>query len=315
MRTAERIIDGITVVALGFIFLGSTLGYLPWSIGTTLLALLSLWPVLLVTIGLDIIGRGLNSPWLRIVSSGIALVAVLYGGLVLPATQTQTKFLGFLGAGVGSSHPFSHSAERGSVDNATIVVKGGAGEINVAAGRPDVLAKMTGESPFDNPVFTVNTTGSTASVLASLGSGSIVWPFSGRSLLNLELSPAVVWDVQLETGASSLDANLRDVPTKSLMLKTGASTSDITLGHVPPGTSEAPIRVQSGVATVTLRIPTGTEARIEAQTGLSTVSVPSDFRRLSGSGRTYESAGYQSASQRYVIRVQTGIGTVDIRRY
>jgi len=48
---------------------------------------------------------------------------------------------------------------------------------------------------------------------------------------------------------------------------------------------------------------------------LSTVSVPSDFRRLSGSGRTYESTGYQSASQRYVIRVQTGIGTVDIRRY
>ena len=66
---------------------------------------------------------------------------------------------------------------------------------------------------------------------------------------------------------------------------------------------------------MTVRIPSGVEARVEAQTGLSTVSVPSGLTRLSGSGRVYESAGYENARKRYLIHVQTGLGSVDIRRY
>ena len=87
------------------------------------------------------------------------------------------------------------------------------------------------------------------------------------------------------------------------------------MGDVPFGVNEAPVRVESGVASVTLRIPQDAEARIEAQTGLASVDVPSDFVRLSGGGRTYESPGYGGANRRYVIRVQTGIGSVDIERY
>ncbi len=315
MRKAERFVTGLTVVALGFIFLGSTLGMLPWSVGTTLLALISLWPVLLVTVGLEIIARGLNSPWLGLLSSAIALVAVLYGGLVLPATQTQPSFFGIVGTGLGASRPFSYSATTRSVEEAALTVKGGAGRIDIGPGQRGVLVKMTGESPLDNPSLKVDRSRDSAEVVASLGSGSSVWPLSGRSRMDLRLSPAVLWDLYFETGAASLETDLRDVPTKSLRLKTGVSTSDITLGRVPGGVGEAPVRVESGVAAVTLRIPSGVEARVEAQTGLSSVAVPSDFVRLSGSGRTYESAGYDDAGRRYLIYVQTGLGSVDIRRY
>jgi hypothetical protein len=315
MRTAERIIDGLTVIALGFIFLGSTLGYFPWSVGTTVLALLSLWPVLLVTIGLDIVGHGLNSPWLRVVSSAIALIAVLYGGLVLPATQSQTRFLGFLGSALGSSRSFSHSTDTGNITDATIVIKGGTGEIDIGAGERGTLVAVSGESPFDNPAFSVSRSATRADVLASLGTGTAIWPFSGRSQMDLKLCPVVTWDIQLETGASSLVADLKDVPVKALLLKTGASTSDVSLGPIPSDEGEVSVRVESGVSSVTLRVPTGVEVRVEAQTGLSSVSVPSDLTRLSGSGRVYESAGYQGARRRYLVRIQTGLGSVDVRRY
>ena len=202
MRTAERILEGLTLIALGFVFLGSTLGFLPWSTGTTFLALISLWPVLLVTIGLDIIGRGLNAPWLRLLSSAIALLAVLYGGLVLPATQSDQGLFAFPGTGLGASHQFSESAPRGVVQEGTVAIKGGAGEINVSAGERHVLVSMEGESPFDNPYLNVDRSATSADVVASFGSGSAVWPLSGRSRMDMRLSPAVTWDVQFETGAA-----------------------------------------------------------------------------------------------------------------
>jgi len=315
MRSLSRFIEGLTLVAIGLILLGSTMGYLPWSTTTTFLSLISLWPVLLVTAGLDIIGRGLSAPWLRLLSSSIVLVAVLYGGLVLPATETRPAFFGIINLNTSNSRPYSFSEPVGSVSDATIVLKGGAGEINVGAGSQGTLVRMSGESPFEDPLLSVDRAGSTADVLASLGSGRLVWPLTGSARMNVALSPAVTWDVQLQTGASTLKADLRNVPTKALLLKTGVSDSDVTLGRVPLGTGDAPIRIESGVAAVTLEIPEGAEARVEAQTGLSTLSVPPDFTRVEGDGRTYVSSRYDGASNRYVIRVQTGLGAVDIRRY
>jgi len=315
VRTLNRFLEGLTLVAIGLILLGNTLGYLPWTLSTTFLSLISLWPVLLVTAGLDIIGRGLNAPWLRLLSSAIVFVAVLYGGLVLPASDARPHFFGIVGIDTGNSTPFSFSERVGWVDDATVVLKAGAGEITLGAGSRGTLVRMSGESPFDNPVLSVDRAGSTADVLASLGSGASVWPLTGTSRMNVTLSPAVTWDVQLQTGASTLKADLRYVPTRALLLKTGASDSDVTLGSVPSGTGDAPIRIESGVAAVTLRIPEAAEARVEAQAGLSTLDVPPDFVRLEGGGRAYESAGFESASNRYVIRVQTGIGSVAIRRY
>lgn len=315
MRTAERILGGLTLMALGFVFLVSTLGFVPWSTWTTAVSLLSLWPVLLVTAGLDIIGRGLNAPWMRVLSSVIALVTVLYGGLVLPAEQSRPSPFILSGLGVGSSQAFAFSEPKGGTEEASCMVQGGAGEIIVTAGERRVLAKMTGESPFDNPALEVERSGRSADVVASLGSGSASWPLSGKSVMRVALSPAVMWDTTIETGASSIKADLRDVPTSALSVKNGVSSSEITLGDVPFGIDEVPVRLESGIAAVTLHIPSDAEIRVEAETGLSSVSVPSDLEKLSGEGRTYESPGFDSAGSRYIVRVQTGIGSVHIERY
>ncbi len=216
---------------------------------------------------------------------------------------------------MGSSRPFSYSASKGSVEDATIAVKGGAGELNIGAGQRGVLVKMSGETPFDNPSLDVQRSGSTAEIEASLGSGPSVWPLTGRSRMDLKLSPEVTWDVQFETGAASLEADLRDVPTKCV----ASQDRRVFLGHHPGPSAFGALR-STGADRVRCRrrdarIPSDAEVRVEAQTGLSSVAVPSDVERLSESGRTYESPGYQNASGRYLIRVQTGLGSVDIRRY
>lgn len=315
MRLANQVVRGLTLVVLGLIFLGLTLGYLPWPMTRTIAALFSLWPVLLVTAGLDIIGRGLATSWLRLASNVILLGAILYGGLILPATDTSASLFPIPGFGAQASNPYSFTKARGGVDEATIDIKGGAGEITLDEGRPAVLASMSGETPFENPALSVSKSSGRANVLASMGSGNVSWPLGGRSTMDIRLSPVVVWDVRFQTGASTLVANLEHIAVSGFVLKTGASDSRVTLGRIGPGRGEVPVRIESGVSSVMLRIPEGVEARVEAQTGLATVSVPSDLEHVSGDGRNYESPGYAKAGRRYRIRVQTGIGAVTIERY
>jgi hypothetical protein len=264
---------------------------------------------------LDIVGRGLGTPALRLLSSVVVLGAVLYGGLILPATDTAISIFHIPGVIEGDSNPYSFTRARSAAEEATIDIKGGAGEITVNEGPPAILASMSGETPFDNPSLSVSRKGSRANVTAFMGSGNIVWPVSGRSTMDILVSPLVTWDVRLQTGAASLDANFEHVPVSAFSLKTGASDSTIKLGRIISGLGEVSVRIESGVSAVTLRIPEGVEARIEAQTGLATVSVPSDLSRVGGDGRNYESSGYSKASRRYRIRVQTGIGSVAIQRY
>lgn len=319
MKTVNRMIEGVTVVALGVIFLGSTLGYLPWSVGTTLFALLSLWPVLLVSIGLDIIGRSLDAQWLRLLSSIVVLIGVLVGGLVLPASDVNTHWFPFYGSGRGSasSEPFSFDQPRGSITRGVITVRGGAGNIDVSDGPSDVLVSMSGTSPFENPSLSVDkTSSSTANVVASMGEGPSVWPLGGTSEMTVELSPSARWDITLETGAATMDANLQALPVSGFALKTGASDSTVKLGKIPSGTSKVPVSVKAGAASVVLRIPSDVPARVESHSGLATIDVPDGYARAdSGDGRVYVSSDWESGASGFSILVEMGVGSLRLEEY
>lgn len=319
MKVANRIIEGFTVVTLGLIFLGSTLGYLSWSVGATFFALLSLWPLLLVSVGLDIIGRSLNADWLRLLSSLVVLAGVLIGGLVLPAQDVNVRWFPFNDAFTKStaSKPFSFEQPRGSITRGSIKITGGAGTIDVGDGSQSVLVSMAGTSPFDNPSLSVQrTSGNTADVIATMGEGPSVWPFGGTSQMTVQVSPAVRWDVTLETGAATMEADLQRVPVSSFTLKTGASDSTVALGAVPSGISDVPVGLKAGVATVVLKLPAGTPARVESHSGLATLDVPDGYSHVdTGNGKVYTSGNWNESASRYSILVETGVGTVRIEEY
>lgn len=326
MKTANRIIEGFTLVSLGLIFLGSTLGYLPWSVGATFFALLSLWPVLLVSAGLDIIGRGLDTQWLRLLSSLVVLAAVLFGGLVLPASDVQSRWFPFYwpwsasessNPNESSSKPFEFSEPRGGVTRAVATVNGGAGDIEVRAGDRNTLVAIAGRSPFNNPFLTVSKTSRTAAdVEASMGEGPTFFPFMGTSEMDVSISPAVRWDLTLETGAATLNADLAPISLSSFALKTGASDSEIKLGGLSPKAGEVPVTVKAGAASVVIKVPQDVAVRVESRSGLSSVNVPETFSRDDSSDeRVYTTGNWQSASARYAVLVEMGIGSFSIEQY
>jgi hypothetical protein len=305
MMRLKRVVEGFTLVGFGLIFLGIATGMLTWSVW---MSLLSLWPLLVIAIGFDIIGKAIDQPWVRVLSSLLVL-----GGLIFAVATTPTRtFSWSVGLWGPESVAFSHSepADR-RVDEGSARVKGAVGDLTIAGGEQ--LAEASGSSPFGPARFQVDKDGALADVEISMGEGGAVWGFRGEPRMDVELSSDVIWDLTLDSGVSTVEADLAEVPLSALAVKSGVSTVQIKLGDVPRSVREVPVRVEVGVSAATLRIPADADVRVTTKTGLANVVIPSGLDQVEDG--VYETDRFGRARHRYSITVESGIADVRIERY
>jgi hypothetical protein len=307
----ERILDGLGTVVVGCVLLGNTLGIISWGVWWTFI---TLWPVLIIALGISVLGRGLQQSWLKALSPLLVWAALGYA--------VATSFTGVGGfnpvpqlvrpSTVGQ--PFSFSDQLGSASEARLELKGGAGEI-VLRGGPESLASASGTSPFGVPTFSVDRSGSTPVVAFSMADVNrpVVVPGLSASRAEVVLSKTTVWDAVLETGASSMNADFSDVPIRTLALKTGASSATIKLGDVPSTAVSTDVSVKAGVSSIEVLVPRDAEVRLDTHNGLSGTDVD---RRLEGvGGGVWQTPGYNTASKTIDITIESGVSSISVRTY
>lgn len=307
--SVTRMFDGLVTVAFGGVFLAITLGFVGWGVWGRILAL---WPVLLISIGLDLLGKALHTTWLKVVGSLAIIAALVYAVVISAGNVGSVEFLGESGG-----TPFSYAEEVGGVREATLDLEAGAAEITIEDGTDLVAAE--GVTPWGDPVFEVERSGNTADVRFSLGDqdGISVWPGGTNARLDVALSDLVLWDATVASGVSTLDADLSDVNVRSLELKPGVSDCDVRLGEVPVSVDEATVDVESGVSSVKIRIPVGAEARVQSEGGLSGTSVDRALTSLGGG--VWETTGYSAAKSAgepvWTVDVKSGVGSFTLVTY
>jgi len=125
---------------------------------------------------------------------------------------------------------------------------------------------------------------------------------------DLNLARGIPMKLLIESGASETVADLTDLQVNELHVKTGASSTRLSL---PAQAGYTRVHIEAGVAGVDVRIPQGVAARIRIDSGLSGINV--DTNRFPRSPAGYETPGYDSATQRAEIYIQTGMGGIDVR--
>lgn len=124
----------------------------------------------------------------------------------------------------------------------------------------------------------------------------------------IRLSPDIDLRLNLETGASENNLDLRRLRVTDLVIKSGASSTDVTL---PENAGSTRVKVESGVASVTLRVPAGVAARIKGEHFLSGFEV--DAARFTRTAdNLYESMDFASAANRIEISAEMGVGSVKV---
>lgn len=304
-----RFAGGLVTVTVGLVFLAITLGYVHWSVW---LQILSLWPVLLISIGLGIIGRASHMSWVRALGSVVVILALAYATASAYAGAPISRLPIYSGTAA-----FSESARVDGVREGNLDLAVGLADTTIGSG--DDLIDAKGESSFGKPVLDVARSGSTADVRFRLGDGQSMHPFSGAvgATLDVNLSRQVLWDVSMDAGVSSLNADLSDLKIRSLQLKPGVSTCDVRLGKVPDGERRAIADVKAGVSAVSLSVPRDVPVRIVSDSGLVGHEIDKYFVRKAP-GR-WETEGFSAAEKRgegvWVIEVKSGVGTFAIDTY
>lgn len=191
---------------------------------------------------------------------------------------------------------------------AAIEIKHGAGRLTVDGGAgPSNL--LDGDF-VGGTQLSINRTGERALLKLAPDSNAFPWNVGasfGGFLWNVHLRPGIPLDLVFQTGAGESQLDFSDLIARSVVLETGASSTQVTL---PSAAGSTRCEIRSGVASVVVRVPQGVAGRIHLQGGLMGEKI--DKNRFPFNGTTYETPGFDTAANRVEIKVETGVGSIEI---
>jgi hypothetical protein len=314
------IIGGVWLVLLGGVFLLQQAMDLGWAqawplfvimagLGSAASALIGLvgrrigplavvwaliWPLLVLAVGIflfvdfadlaDVDSLELLGRWWPVAL--IVLGAIVLIGALWPRARAVEEQLSISAAGVA----------RGEV-----ILKFGAGRLEVGRGTPGVLVDGT----FDGGVRRTDHGPGRVELETDLLE---VFPgFNPQLHWCVRLAPDLPLTLRLEGGASRADLDLSELAVTSLVVKTGASDTRVVL---PRAAGAVEVRIEAGAAQVRIEVPEGVAARVHSQVGLGSTTV--DEARFPRTTDGWASAGYETAEHRADIRVSGGVGSFRI---
>lgn len=267
-------LDGGTTVLLGGILLANTTGGLPWGVW---FSIFSLWPLLLVSAGLAIIGRAVDQTWLRVLGHLVIIGGIVYGAFVMPTGTWRLPIVTSLPLAAGPLATFDESVPADSaVTRGTASVEWGAARITVRSGSE--LATVKGTAPAGlAPKLTSDVSGDRVNVRATItGGGQVV---GNDSRLDVTLGKDITWErVSLQVGATQSDLDLSDLDVENVQVNTGASETIVKVGE---RARRLKVDVQAGAASVVLRVPKDAGVTVKCQGPIAT-TLPGGFTQTRG---------------------------------
>jgi hypothetical protein len=306
----KRVAEGLGSVAFGLVLLGNSFGYIPWTVWFTLA---TLWPVLLVALGIELLGRGFHMDWLRALSNVVLILALAYGVFVLQPTSGRVIFPFATSTEANATFSDARPHDAG-VARGTAAIKVGATRFTLAAG--DVLASIGGRAPSaGTPKLSTSVEGSAAVVSVTEPSERTVLIGTEDRSLDVTLDRAVKWnEVRFDVGAVSGDADLSGLDVSRVLLNVGASNVQLKIGGLA---SDVTVDISGGATSVTVLVPAGARCTVDSTSGLSNVRVPASFRQTSGivvvGHSTFVSDG--SGGPTIAISLRSGVSDLRIETY
>ncbi len=128
---------------------------------------------------------------------------------------------------------------------------------------------------------------------------------SPKNNIDLKLNTDIVYNLFLETGATSIDYDLSKFKIENFFLKSGASKINIIAPQY-----NGRINIDSGVSLIDIAIPDNVGTKIYLDTGLSIKDFDEHFQQQED--KTYISQNYDSAEYRLDIKIDCGISQINI---
>ena len=299
MTPRRGLIGPVILIVVGALFLLANFGLIA---PIPLLNLLSLWPLILVIVGIDI---AIGGRWpLAALAADVLVIAIGVGlvvnGSVVPGLSP------FLVIG-GSNEPGTASVDvaRSDAKTLSLTLHAGAGSFALAGGSGASLVHADSSNE-DLRLRNTSRSGDRADVRIDQGPTANGFRFgpSTASHVTMTLANDVPTSLTVDAGAGDFTIDTSDVKVTDARISVGAASLHVVL---PRPTGDVTYNISAGASSIVVEIPDGVEARITTSGGLT--STRDENPRFSGS----ETGGYASAKDRVTMRISAGATSIVIR--
>jgi hypothetical protein len=297
--TARRgLVWPLLLICLGVVFLAANFGLIgPVSV----VAVLSLWPLILIIVGIDIaIGR--RWPLAALAASALVIVAGLALASLGPATPGGI-FPVFVGGSNGTTTS-TVDVPRSDAKSISLRVSAGAGTYELRGGA---ISFVHAESDHDDlRLSRADRSGDRIDIRVDQGPSGNGFRFgpSAASHVKVQVASDIPTSLVVDAGAGDFAIDLSDVKVTDARLSIGAASLRFVL---PRPAGEVPVTISAGASSIVIEIPDGVEAHITTGGGLT--SSRAENSRFSGS----ETSGYAAAKDRVTVRISAGVTSIVIR--
>jgi len=123
------------------------------------------------------------------------------------------------------------------------------------------------------------------------------------------LNPRALWNIDIDGGATSMNADLSALRIATLNLEVGASSVSLRLGAIQDSSF---YHIEGGAAKFFIEIPEDAGCRITQESGLSKHDFPNFIKKADN---VYESPNYATSTKKIILDIQTGVSSVAVQRY
>jgi hypothetical protein len=295
----EGVAGATFLIGVGAIFLLGNFGYLEMSVWQVLF---TLWPVMLLGIGIDILIGRRRSLWLNL--AGFFLVIAIIAGVLWFAGLTTP----------GQQIAAGQSVEY-ELQNATRAEV----ELAPASGRlilqelhePDLLLAGSISDPEQGQNITqkFELVDQTAYLSLKAQGGFIYIPGtpSGTDTWDLGITSQVPVKLLVNLGAGEATLSLVQIRLSELNYQIGVGQSAISL----PDLTSYSAKVSGAIGLITIDVPDDAGVKIHTSTGLVTRTLPDGYSE--SADNEYISPNYEQAEKKIELYIDLAIGTLTIK--
>jgi hypothetical protein len=286
-------------IAIGVVILLDNLNIVQWNVWQVIL---SLWPVLIIAIGLDLLVAR-RSIWGAV--AALILLAIILGGAL---------WFMALGSPAGTAAESEQVVQALSgAERAVVQVDPAVAALKIGAMQNEtnsdiwyrVTVQMSNIGAFQQEY---NLVGNTAYLnLRREGDTSFSFSLSGSDWVwDLAFNPQIPLELSVNMGAGSVDLDLSGLQVTDVNVQMGVGRTEVVL---PDQDGPLNVNIQGAVGEMIVYVPSQYDVRLAANTGLAAISVPDGYIQ-DGDVYTYDGAG---SADRLELNVDQAIGRISIR--
>jgi hypothetical protein len=257
-----------------------------------------LWPLVIIFVGFSILPlKGYARAFI-----GLALAIVSIGAAIYVTTIYQYT---------DESREQTVTIEQfDDVETLDVSIRTGAGDLDITS-DPEMNELLRAElrSNTAGLAHTSTTSDNTVIVDLSLDTHGRWWRTHWRNDLSVYLSSGLPVDLTVDTGATSISADLTEVQASKVSFSTGASSLELTIGELSPSVT---VDVSAGASSVVIHLPRAAGVQLQTTGALSSTDATELNEIRSG---TYQSDDYGSTDVIIDITSSISAGSLEIKWY